>query len=399
MAGEVEATVIGGAVHDDSGDEEITLTTGTQATRPERQPGGHNGEPARAVQAFAELGASCYKMISARTNTLLLVLVWLGVVSFLVWVDVTKLAPKHHAHGVVPFDASLVWDRSTQLGRDGPHQCHYRAASYSQSVRLCIRPYTDLISEWVEKDGDWVNCRDLSRIWNSTIMRAGSSEKDIFLDIGANIGVCTMHMAVLSDANAVVAFEPSETNLFYLTGTFLANPSYASKVQVYPVGLGNQTVDLPIFAEPGNAGHSVIGAAVGELGMGVLEKVGTIHVRRLDDIIRPPYPKVRLAKIDVEGFETNVLRGGRELFSSGAVRSIYFELSPLLRGRGSSKLELVNLFLEFGYEFHEKDGRTMSTSTLQNFTCNECPHCFDNLFAIIARHSPNAAQPRLPACR
>jgi len=205
------------------------------------------------------------------------------------------------------------------MGSDGEHQCQYRTASYSPEVRLCLRPYYDLVSEAVKHHGDWPECGDLSRIWNSGMMSPGSSKEDIFIDIGANIGVCTMHMAFRSDARTIIAFEPSEKNLWYLTGTFLANPDYASKVQLYPVGLGNQAVDLPIFAQPGNAGHSVLGKPVAELGSDLPQKVGTIHVRLLDDIIRPPYPKVRLAKIDVEGFETNVLRGGRELFSSGAV--------------------------------------------------------------------------------
>eukprot|EP00972_Heterocapsa_arctica_P060688 8953569-Heterocapsa_arctica.AAC.1 len=132
---------------------------------------------------------------------------------------------------VVDFDPALVWDRRTRLGRDGQSECKFKRAAYSPEVKLCLRPYMDLVSASVQANGDWAECADLSRIWHSGAMKAGSSADDMFFDIGANIGVCTMHMAFRSRAKAVVAFEPSEKNLFYLTGTFLNNPSYLSRVQ------------------------------------------------------------------------------------------------------------------------------------------------------------------------
>jgi len=304
--------------------------------------------------------------------------------------------PVASAGPLVPAEA-LLWDRSTRLGKDGSHSCFYRTSAYSASVNLCVRPYNDLVSQTVRTEGDWHECRDLSRLWRSSALQEGASKDDVFFDIGANIGACTIHMAANSDASQIVAFEPSQTNLFYLTGTFLASPSFKSRLKLYPVGLGEEAVDLPIYAEPGNAGHSVLGAPVGEQGLRVPTVVGTVKVRCLDDMVKPPYPKIRLMKIDVEGFEAHVLRGGRKLFSSGAVRAVYFELSPFLKGQGSSRLELINLFLEFGFEF-KLNGVPMHESTLQHFACNECPHCFENLFAVMAHHSPGTAQKQLPAC-
>jgi len=312
-------------------------------------------------------------------------------------VAVPAAQPVDSAVPLVPADA-LLWDRSTRLGKDGSHSCFYRKAAYSPSVNLCVRPYSDLVSRAVRAQGDWHECRDLSRLWKSTALQEGASKNDVFFDIGANIGACTIHMAANSNAREIVAFEPSKTNLFYLTGTFLASPSFMSRLTLYPVGLGEEAADLPIYAEPGNAGHSVIGAPVGEQGLRVPTVVGTVKVRRLDDIVSPPYPKIRLMKIDVEGFEAHVLRGGRKLFSSGAVRAVYFELSPFLKGQGSSRLELINLFLEFGFEFKQLNGIPMHKSTLQNFACNEGPHRFANLFAMMAHHSPGTAQKQLPAC-
>lgn len=298
----------------------------------------------------------------------------------------------------MPAISTEVWDKTTRLGKDGTSECSYKRAAYSYGVRLCLRPYGDLVSATIQAQGDWAECRELSRLWRSSLLTTNASTDDVFFDIGANIGACTIHMAFNTDARRIIAFEPSPTNLFYLTGTMLANPSQTRNVQLYPYGLGEVAVDVPIFAEPGNAGHSVIGAAVGELGKGVPTKVGMIKVRVLDDIIAPPYPIIRLMKIDVEGFETKVLRGARKLMSSGAVRGVYFELSPFLKGQGSSRLELINLFLEFGFDFKQVSGAAMSEATLRGFACRECAHCFANLFAIVAHHSPLTAQKTLSSC-
>lgn len=288
------------------------------------------------------------------------------------------------------------WDGAERLGSDGSSECHFRSASYHQDVHLCLRPYPDLVSEAVEASGSWQECGELVRAWVFGMM--GSTNEDVFLDIGANIGMCSVEMAARTSAVEVFAFEPLSSNLFYLTGTFLQNPQYLDRLRLFPVGLGDANATLPIFSEPGNAGHSTISKPLGERDMDVPERTGSVIVRRLDDLILPPYPKIRLAKIDVEGFETRVLQGGRQLFSSGAVRSVYFELSPFLKGQGSSRLELVNLILEFGFRFLYQDRQPMRQRELKKLVCHECAHCFANVFAVVAHHVPNTQPQRLSEC-
>eukprot|EP00971_Amphidinium_carterae_P312235 6206097-Amphidinium_carterae.1 len=50
------------------------------------------------------------------------------------------------------------------------------------------------------------------------------------MDIGANIGGCLLQMLARPDVNAALGFEPSASNLFYLTSSLMLNPDIKHKV-------------------------------------------------------------------------------------------------------------------------------------------------------------------------
>mmetsp|Transcript_33542 Transcript_33542/g.72618 ORF Transcript_33542/g.72618 Transcript_33542/m.72618 type:complete len:349 (-) Transcript_33542:16-1062(-) len=294
--------------------------------------------------------------------------------------------------------ADEVWSKTSVLGSDRNHVCEYTHASFDDTVPLCLRTYGDLVSDVVRNRGDWTECQTIEDVWTSSMLAPFATDGDLFLDIGANIGICSVHMAAATDAKKVVAFEPSPANLFYFTSTLMENPSLRNEIEVRPIGLGDNATNVPIFAEPGNAGHSVLSAAFGEDGKAVPVLTGAVSVARLDDIFQPPYPHIRLVKIDVEGFETKVVQGGWNLFSSGAVKSVFFELSPFLISQHSSRLELINLFRESGFVLkrpHEEE-ETIEGYELESVVCDSCPHCFANLVAVLPDGKP-VVQPPLSA--
>ena len=63
-------------------------------------------------------------------------------------------------------------------------------------------------------------------------------------------------------------------------------------------------------------------------------RVSTI---RLDDVPWPPAPKILLLKIDVEGFELNVLRSGAKLFGEKRVDHLIFEYTAWWTDRAAQK--------------------------------------------------------------
>jgi hypothetical protein len=73
---------------------------------------------------------------------------------------------------------------------------------------------------------------------------------------------------------------------------------------------------------------------------------------------------VQLVKLDVDGFECQVLRGAKVMLRES--RPIFvMELAPyVLKERGTSLEELLSFFIPNGYAlFAEQDGRPLSSAT------------------------------------
>jgi FkbM family methyltransferase len=131
------------------------------------------------------------------------------------------------------------------------------------------------------------------------------------VDVGANIGYyLLLFQQAVGDSGTVVCIEPSEENLPELRRNIAANP--------------RGTIDL----------HEVaLGADEGEIGIrsginsGVVEIEAAEHVvriRRLDTLVTE---RVDMLKIDVEGYEGQVLAGAGSLLERDRP-AIFLELHP-----------------------------------------------------------------------
>ena len=113
---------------------------------------------------------------------------------------------------------------------------------------MCLRPYNDLVSSAVRNHGAWRDCGPLWSLWSA-------NRFDVFLDVGANIGACTLLMA--SHGVPVYAFEPNPDNQFYLNESVARLPeAVRSGVHVFPFALGRRPAQLPIYVARGNAGYN-----------------------------------------------------------------------------------------------------------------------------------------------
>ena len=87
-----------------------------------------------------------------------------------------------------------------------------------------------------------------------------------------------------------------------------------------------------------------------------------VLVRTGDDVLWPQQhkhpPRFAMMKLDVEGFECNVVRGMRRLLSAGSVQTIKFEVYDVaLRAQNCSAVELQRLISENGFHLY----RTLDT--------------------------------------
>lgn len=123
-------------------------------------------------------------------------------------------------------------------------------------------------------------------------LRAG-----VALDVGANIGNHALFYA--ERFRAVHAFEPHPATFHLLA----FNAKLAGNVTAYNWGLGSEDARLRLNEDLDNMGAASIGHG-GDAGAASVE----IEIRRLDDLDLP-LEGLCFMKVDVEGFEPQVLRG------------------------------------------------------------------------------------------
>jgi FkbM family methyltransferase len=126
---------------------------------------------------------------------------------------------------------------------------------------------------------------------------------DTVLDIGANIGFYSCLAA--SRGKHVVSFEPSLRNLNFLYRNLQENK--LSSVEVFPVGLAKQSGLSRIY------GFGGISSFVVGWGQAETSKYSLVPVTTLDALVAKRFQGNRLLiKVDVEGFELDVLAGATE---------------------------------------------------------------------------------------
>lgn len=235
-------------------------------------------------------------------------------------------------------------------------------------IKVCLRPYPDVVSSTIRAVGRWASCDEHVKGFMEASSEADGIHvlertRGVFLEAGANIGACTL--TLLAAGASVVAFEPSPSNLFYLTSSILANqkefPDWSSRLVLYPVALGDERKSSVIYESRGNAGNSALSKPIGESGReiskfhagneAIVKHAFDVPVWRLDDVVsKTSHGPVRLMKMDVQGYETRLLRGGRKFFESRSAKYIHYELAfRWLKAQGTSAAELHRIVMESGY--------------------------------------------------
>jgi FkbM family methyltransferase len=169
---------------------------------------------------------------------------------------------------------------------------------------------------------------------------------DTVLDIGANLGVVTFPLASLvGRTGRVLAFEPNPPIAQLLQESITENR--ATQITLHTCALGTENGEMEMSIPGHNAGMATLDPSRFHAGSTRVR----VPVRRLTDLLQQAnLGPISLMKIDVEGFEAEVLEGGRDYLTQHPPAAILFESNAA--GQSAVNSPTVKTLQEWGYTIY-----------------------------------------------
>ena len=207
---------------------------------------------------------------------------------------------------------------------------------------------------------------------------------DICWDIGANIGFYTCLLASqVKDPGSVIAFEPAERTCAYLHENVSLNEF--TNVTIVNKGLGDNTEQRPLY-------YSEAALAEGTASLKYANGRTVSELATLDTIdnLIGELPTPDFIKIDVEGYQLEVLRGGEYCLRTHAPL-LMAELKDVGETNRDDFSEIEKYVKDLGYSLYEigkyslKRCRHISDSRGRNFfLANKNSPTFQRIAAYVA---------------
>ncbi len=167
-------------------------------------------------------------------------------------------------------------------------------------------------------------------------------KEDVFADIGANIGSYSILASGVNKATTI-AFEPSATTFLQLQKNITIN-HLENKVKAFSLALGAKVETLYFTTALDTINH-----VVPEYEMKNTENRVEVNVDTLDNIAKEQgVPS--LIKIDVEGFETEVINGMEKTLADKTLKAIIIELNGSGLRYGYDENEIHKKLLSHGFQ-------------------------------------------------
>jgi FkbM family methyltransferase len=203
------------------------------------------------------------------------------------------------------------------------------------------------------------------------VLQSFLNEGDVFVDVGANIGFLSLAACAKVKGNGkVYAFEPVPSTYNILKTNKSINGF--DQLQLNQFALGNEEAEVMIFNENENRGGASIINNTKSKGIKIL-------LKRLDDLnIRET---INAIKIDVEGFEFEVLKGAEQTIKRDKPNLI-IEYS-LERENSAKNNEIYDWLIHLGfYKIYKlKLGKERKSELIEIKTLSDLPQ-HDNIFCI-----------------
>jgi len=188
--------------------------------------------------------------------------------------------------------------------------------------------------------------------------RFGASLLKLIFDVGANVGDFSAGaFDALGPEVKIHAFEPASMVCRKLSSRFAGN----DRIVINNAALGNEESERPLYGTINDSGMaSLLNRNLAHVNMASTFQE-MVKVRRLSDYCNSQdIEEIHLLKMDVEGFELEVLAGGQSLFEKGRVRMCSFEFG----GCNLDSRTFLRDFFEFFGKFDMEIFRITPAGTL-----------------------------------
>jgi len=169
------------------------------------------------------------------------------------------------------------------------------------------------------------------------------------LDVGANLGLYTVLLSrLVGPTGRVIAFEPDPHHFALLIKNCALNG--CANVEAHNVALGTGRSRLALRKRLLNSGANTLGNPDSRVFPTSVE----VDVVSLDEFL--PAIRPDLVKIDVQGWEMDVLGGMQRTLAACPHIALYFEFFPAgLRHAGHSPVELLDLLTKQNFQLYLTD--------------------------------------------
>jgi FkbM family methyltransferase len=225
---------------------------------------------------------------------------------------------------------------------------------------------------------------EIYEIYNLGFYEAGTLDvlkkclhgNDVFIDAGASIGLMSLYASQLVGMTGKIhAFEPTKKSydIFYESVAL----NRFTNISVHKMGLGNENRMIPIYTNR---------ACPSMLELNDKDPHEIVEIDRLDDVLaKEAISEVRMMKIDVEGFELEVLKGSAKLLAGKNAPIVCIEyMEGLVKNKGDnafSYLRKIN-----NYRFYQlSQGKNLISKLIPVENMSEFKND-DNIFCFLDSH-------------
>ena len=226
-----------------------------------------------------------------------------------------------------------------------------RASVLNENFNMNVYKDLDVVSWYITNRQAWEK-EEMAAIYGAfeEYMREHNTADPsslTFLDIGVQIGWYSLLMSM--KGFNVVGFDASSDNAYVARKNFcLVKDKLKGKVLLVEKALGDVTMNCSLYSHEDNLGNPNVMCNTTIPPKFVYQ--GTTELVKLDDF-DSFINNVVVAKIDVEGYEHHVIKGGRNVLLNKHIPYIMCEFgTQLVTLRGSDPQALLKEFIDAGYK-------------------------------------------------